>query len=64
MSTPHTHEHDQEVDFDKEKQAGITQVTDAQPEIINSDIDHEYLKASKKVKFFRGVFLQMILFGA
>ena len=62
MSVPRDHDH--ELDLDKEKQAATTQVAGVEPEIVNSDIDHEYLNAPKKVRFFRGVFLQMILFGA
>lgn len=28
------------------------------------EVDHEYLNAPKKTKFYRGVLFQMILFGA
>lgn len=33
-------------------------------EVVDQDIDHEYLASSKWPKFYRGVLFQMLLFGA
>ena len=49
---------------DKEKNLDKTEVADVEPERIEEDIDHNFLVAPKRVKFYRGVFFQMILFGA
>jgi hypothetical protein len=57
MQRTTSHEHDDS----KIKEDAEINVVEHEPQV---DIDQEFLAAPKRIRFYRGVFFQMILFGA
>lgn len=62
---PQTHFDTKADDKDADAVVGLQDVPFETAETgVPADIDQEYLNASWKTRFWRGVLLQMILFGA